>query len=479
MDLLYSNVLFYIGFYYLTSDQYLFAMLMLLDNAMISFNTISKIYEWDKHVAFYDEPYIDRYIWYVIISFSKIILQWILYTNDYIGFILFMTIMPQPLTIILDYIAPWLSMIKHQWIKIIRHIQYAITGYLLKIFCLTALKIDPCLTRKEIAYMYKQNYRDHVLLLIKNFIILTVIKAVSDGNSLSLLLVKKLYNTKAVYQYQDPLPNIKEDLEKIKTIIIKRQFQLLFNPFVLEVMTKLYEREQIKLVVPKVSLFFNQLDLATAKMLALLSLIKLCWVVSPFILMSMISLCLSPFTLKNTLIKTIVPLMAYYFDMYYIGVIVCEYGDLLLSHIITWIIEQLSIFYKNNKHIICHDDSYNETLLYHVGYLSLIQPDYLFYMYLIVNAKHPYLTTYFIVCGRLSNYHLPHLCLLAILFYLYVNLSNYKMAPRPKIPLNMITNYAKKENKYKPIKIATPIQYSTYCHVLNSMHNPKYSIEPE
>ena len=434
-------------FYYFT-NQSLIIMLMVMDNLFLSYNTISKIYNYPL-IKFYEASFIDRYIYYVIISLLNPIFYLMLYTD--ITAILFISTIPPLFSLILDYINPLLVLIKHDMNKIKKHMMYALIGYFLKLICLTTLKIDPCFNKKEIALLCKENYKEHVLLLIKNFIIVTVMKAISNEGTISLTIVKKLYNTKAIYQYKDPLPNIKENVEKLKTIILKRNFKLLFNPYILDVIIKLYEHEPIDQMIPKVNTFFNDLELCTAKMLTVVTLSKL-W--GFYFLIGIISFTLSPVNRKNLIIKLIGTLISYLSDNYYIGCMICEYSDLLLSNVSDWLFIQCTKLYKNNIHVITHLNKYNDMIIINVSYLYLLSQylvdDYLKILilcYVIANAKYPLLSLYFITCGYLSHYAFHHLCLLGLFLYLFINLSHFKYAPLPKIPLTLITNY-----KEEPIK---------------------------
>ncbi len=519
MDLLY---LIFPLFYYFTNN-YLIVSLMAIDNIFISVNTICKIYNYQM-IDFYEKPYYDRYIYYFVISFLNPIIYLILYVD--ISLLLLITTIPPIFKIILLN-NHYIESIKYYMHKIKKHIIYDLINYFLKLICQTTLKLNPCFTKKEIANLYKENYKEHVLLLIKNIILLTVIKAISDGSTISLSIIKKIYNTKAVHQYTDPFPDIDNHVEKIKEIVMKRNFKLLFNPYVLDIFTKLYEQEQVSAIIPKVNSFFNDLELCTAKMLAVVTLSKL-WSFDHYIMIGLISLTLSPFTLKNLMIKIVGTLISY-LSNYYLGCIVCEYGDLLFSQIFSWLCEKLIKLYNNNNHLVTHCNKYNDIILFNAAYLYLlsyyninINIKILFYCYLIVNAKYPFMTSYFILAGYMSNYNLSHLCLLSITLYLFINLYYFKSAPLPKIPLTLIPNYTqninivknymnvdivedydhtknkkdniKDNNKNKIIddinkdKIIDnigkdalhkpKIYYDNRLHVLNSMHNPKYIIPP-
>ena len=505
--------------YYFT-NTYLFIMLTIIDNLLISYNTISKIYNYEL-IPFYEEPYIDRYIYYVFISLLNPIFYLMLYTD--ITIILFLSTIPPIFSVILHQMNPLLATIKSFLHKIKKHIIYALIGYFLKILCHVTLKLDPCFTKEEIALLYKENYKEHVLLLIKNFILLTVMKAVSDGNTITLSIIKSLYNTKAVYQYHDPLPHVKENIEKIKTIILKRQFKLLFNPYVIDVIIKLYDREQPKEVIPKINQFVNEFELCTAKMFTVITLSKTWSYYYPidfYFLVGMVSLTLSPFNKQNLIIKTIGTLVCYLSNSYYLGGMICEYTNLLFMAILIWSYDQFIKLYHHHIHIITHYNKYNTIIIINIAYLFLLSAygDYDFKIvcmcYIIANAKYPLITSYFVVLGYLSNYHLCHLLFLGIILYLYVNLSRLKSAPLPKIPLMLIANYTpdiidknnvidnkdnvvdnvidnKKYNQdikintineiidYKPINVIRPIKhYDGRFNILNSMHNPKYIIQP-
>jgi hypothetical protein len=495
-------------FYYLTYNHYFSLILFTYDNMMLSYNTICDIYHLPYKSMFYTGSYIDRYIYYMLLITIKPFLQLMFYNyNSYLlNYILCITILPIFFTQLLIYIDPIFFLIKRQYAKCIKLITYEVVNYIITLVCLNTLNYNPCLNRKEIAVLLKKNHKDNILQFIKSFILLTIINTLSDGNTFTLNIVKKIYNKKAVYKYKDPFPTIKTDIDKIKTILVKRQWQQFFNPYIIHLMTNLYTNNDK--VVHKLSKSLRDYELAFAKMFTILTFCKfmLLYDVEPYVIfvsMGIVSLLLA-FGDKNRHQFTITVgglLIGYYMDNYTLGAFLCEYTHLCFLRLIIWGYKSVEKWAIYNQHVLTHYNLLNYYLLTHL-LLSFIDPTMIYVVFLICNAKYPLLTGYVLFFGYFSNYNILHLCYLSLVCYVVLNLVHYKSAPKPKIPMLYITNYTppllpapKKEEekeevknnlttKYKPIVVSKNIKpikapkILTYYPILSNMHNPKYIIVP-
>lgn len=544
-------LVFYTGFYYLTCNNYFPVLLFGIDNLFISFNLICNIYKLNYQFSYYNEPYYDRYIYYLLIMIMNPFIQLLFYTfhNFYINYILFIVTIP-PMTLLLLRL-PLFDIIKSKICKIQKLIKYHITGYFLKKLSHHLLSIDPYFNIKEIAQFWKKNHKENVFLFFKNLIILIVIKSITDSNTYTLNFVKTLYNSRAYYQYKDPHPNIYFNIEKIKMIVMKRQWEEFFNPFVIETLYKVIEEKKFE----KIDDNIKKVEDRIGKLLTVLCLSKISSLYTfhittiNYLLIGIISLSLSEINLKTVSIRLLGVMVAYLYDNFVLGAMICEFSDLLFSQIVKWLFEQTVNWIDNNKHIITHYNEYNTRILSHIVYFSMVEPLYITSIFLIFNAANPVITFYFCFFGYFSSYNIYHLVWLGCILYILINIYYSPTAPSKKISLDVIPNYELISDKYEPIikyedikevkdvkkikevndikedvniediknikiedvneeiinknikidineknvkiekiknhpiKVSSNIYspkliYNPSCHVLNSMHNPKYNVEP-
>jgi hypothetical protein len=338
---------------------------------------------------------------------------------------------------------------------------------------------------------------------------MTIIKTLSEGSTLSLNVIRKIYNVKAEHQYDDPYPHIKQDIDKIKKLVIKRQWNQFFNPYVIELLIKIYNQRQNELVIPTMVIFIKKIETATAKVFTILSFIKLLsfydiqskWIC---ILIGVISLLLIP-TEKWSPAKLIIRALgvntAILYNNYLLGSIICEYSYFLLNTPFLWVYNKLIHYIVKNYYLLIHYNDVNYYILLNMIGLMFIDLDIkniIILFYIISNAKHIGVTLWFVIFGALSHYNIIHLILLGLIYYLLLNISHIKYAPKPKLKMLLLDNYEIPKNNivindvkiknanqlYKPIiitnnKIIKNTYYKkNYEPMIKYMHNPKYIKSP-
>ena len=155
---------------------------------------------------------------------------------------------------------------------------------------------------------------------------------------MSLNLIKQFYNIKAEHQYIDVYPNINNDIDKLKKIIIKRQWHYFFNPYVIELLLRLYRQKQDDTAVLIITLFLKKIELATAKVFTILSIIKIFsfYNVSTNVLIclsGLLSLLLVPMNkwdVIRLIIKFIGINMGIINQSILLSILICEYSYLFL-----------------------------------------------------------------------------------------------------------------------------------------------------
>lgn len=469
MDNLYYFVSFTL-YYYWFYNQPFFFLLLLFDNLILSFNTFCSIYYPSLTITFYNNSYIDRYIYYFILSIINILLTLLCFRHfPILTYILYLTTIPIIFNFMLTKFNFIIHECKHKVTKLFKFIFYHLTGYIINNFCYLTIQFNPCLNYKDVSVIYHSNYKDNLNLFIKNFILLTVIKSIANTNTYSLTLVKNVYNYNALYPYIDPYPHI-NDVDKIKKILFKRKWDELFNPYIIELLIKLYEKKGVNKIVPLIEQKISQIEVATAKFFTILTISPLLNFYGSIFLISILLIPYNQLTLQNIIVRSIGTMISYLLNNYTLGIIFCEYIE-LCNNIISWLTIYTKKWFKENFHILFHFNNYNFILLYHIGFLTFMNTNLLLFIFSILNSRYRLITLWFSF-GYFSNYNFFHLLILGLLFYLFTNMYHYKTAPRQKIPLLLLPNYTPKVNKSndKPSQI--------YCPVLNCIHNPKYNITP-
>jgi len=477
-------LILYTLFYYLTYNNYLFMLLFGIDNLFISYNVFCQSYQKNYELTYYNEPYYDRYIYYFLIILLNPLIHLLFYNFDnlLINYLLFLSSSPPIIIYILDWLEPLITIIKHKVEKIKKLIKYHVTNYILKKLCEHLLSIDPCFNLKEIAHFWKKNHKENIFLFFKNVIVLIVIKAISNSNTLN--IVKKLYNTRAYYQYKDPHPNIYFDIEKIKMIVMKRQWEEFFNPYIIETLYKILENKEIDDINDSIKTIEN----SVGKLLTVLCLSKISYLyfneltLINYLLIGITSILLSSINVKNIIIKIIGVVIAYTYDNFLLGAIICEFTDLFFSNVFIWIINNIYKWFINNKHIITHYNHYNYNIFLHIMYFYYIYINnihintFLIYnfIFLILNASNPFLTFWFCYFGYFSNYNLYHMLFLAFVVYILINFYYSKNAPKPTINMEFIQNYQLEHVKYDVIE-----NYEFKKSVIKSENVQKQELEIE
>jgi hypothetical protein len=474
-------------------------IILSLDCLFIAYNTFCHIYKLNIKIKFYDEPWVDRYIYYLLLWFIKILLQMILWhTSIYLTYVLFLTTIPFCLQHILLKLLPLISCIKHICKKIFKFCINELVKKILTTICLTALDLEPCFSKKEISFFLKKNHKSWVFKFIKSCILLTIIKTLADGNTMSLNLIKQFYNIKAEHQYIDVYPNINNDIDKLKKIIIKRQWHYFFNPYVIELLLRLYRQKQDDTTVLIITLFLKKIELATAKVFTILSIIKIFsfYNISTNVLIclsGLLSLLLVPMNkwdVIRLIIKFIGINMGIINQSILLSILICEYSYLFLP-LMFWVYNKLSILVYKNYYLLIHYNHHNIYIGLHILCLWLLQQhiNIFFVILIIFNAKHIHLTCWFILLGYLSQYNLLHLLFLGIIYYLSLNLSLVNYAPKPKIKLLLLDNYKPPTVVNQPLivhdkPVVMPqnkriLVINKHINIIKSMHNPKYNKVPK
>ena len=490
---------YYTIFYYFASAQYLVILFLSIDNLCISYNTICDIYHFKYKIKVYNTLYIDRYIYYLILIILKSLSHLLLYTyEDYFLKFTFYIIGLMMMENLLTH--HFICTIKLKLYQLYKYCIYTLFGFILKHICLMTLKIDPSLSYKEVRFLYKQNYKNNIFTLIKSFILMVIITTISEGNTFTLNVIKRIYNIKAIHPYKDPYPNLKSDLHKIQSIIHNRQWSDFFNPYIIHIITNLYDNNKSKTVVPIISSFIKTLELCTTKSFVILTISKLTLLYDTqphYFLIGILSFLLCDhYNIKTIIIKIMGILASYYYNNYIIGIFICEYSHLLFSNLIHWLYSQCIKLLNNNKYILTHINKYNIYIIIHILYLSYSQKFILNILFLL-NSKYPVLTIWFLILGYHTKYNTIHLIILGIVWYISIHIYYIKQAPTPKLNVLFITNYTEPPKKtllltyyktkiihddYKPPS-KKPITYNPTIYqklnLLNMMHNPKYNITPE
>ena len=403
-------------FYYLTRHHDLLFILTCMDSLMVSWNTIADMYSFTK----IDLPDYTRYFYYLFLRIVYYLVHWMFYTthSELLTFLLYMTCEPTILTWIMSLynIKLKLNQVKH-------YITCHFIHYIITQVCIHTLHFNPYFSMPEIETLMNIN-NQQLNQFIKNVIISTTMKAISDGRGVTMTIIKNIYNTKATYPFKDPYPN--QD-DKIKTIILKRQWKELLNPYIIDLLLQLYHDRQLDQVVPNIHLLFYKLEMATNKVFLLLSMNQLLLLYTDYHLFLLC--CISVWLHDNKMHK----ILLLPFSLFRLpGLLFIEYVDLCYP-LIVWCTTQAMTWLNQNQHILIHCNDYNLYILLNILSINPVLS--------IMNAKYWWISFYFSFFGYFSSYNLFHLCYLAIVFYIGLNLYHSPTAPLKKIKMDIMPEY--------------------------------------
>lgn len=404
--------------------NYLIFILLTNDSIVYSFNNLCMLYELDYQVAFYNKSYYDRYIYYILLILIKPLVHLLLYTYDdeYIKFIFLLSLTP----VVFEWIINTniILFIKKFIYKCAKKMKYDIVKHIIKHICLLVLKHDPHLTSKEIAFLMNKKHQENMYVFIKSFIVLVVVQTAANGNSYMLRLIKTIYNNNNDNKYKNPYPKIQSDVEKLKIIVNKRQWEEFCNPYVIQMMGNIYKaRENTNAY----EAFFKMLEVSFVKVFIGVTIAKVFYVEN-YVLLGVIDCFISrtihPFVVVGCI-------AGYITNNYYVTFIVCEYGS-LLTPLLWWCWNNVTI--KKQLPLLYHMQEYNYYIL-----VNLLMCYHC--MFALLNARYPLITAWFMIFGYLSNYSLFHMVILGFMLYLGINIYFIKDKPKDKIVIIPIHNY--------------------------------------
>lgn len=470
--------------YYQMSNIYIILLLFTNDNILISYNYLCDIYNFKYKIHLYTDNYIDRYIYYISLILIKILIHILLYTKeDYLlNYLILLSTLPTLLQYILNFIDPFLTLLKSALYNIKMYIIYDFIKYIITIICITTINYDPYLTKEEITFLLEQNHKDNFYSFIRSFLVLSIIQTIANGNTYTLRLLKTVYNNNNNIKYSDPYPTIRSDIKKIKQIIKQRKWDQFCNPYVVNLMTKIYNERQTETIIPGIEAYFKLLELAFAKLFIIITIGKL-MISTDIKNFHYIAILFTSYLINRNdnmmdfMIKIFGLIIGHYYDNYYLFAFICEYGKLLFGNIAKWSYHKLKIFFNKNIYRITEYNVYNYYIIYNI-LLCCLPINIYTYIFIILNAKYPLITSWFMF-GSFSNFNIIHMILLAIILYFIINIYHIKDEHIGKIKILYITNYdskitpvAPKTHKIEKIGKIEQIVPIRNAFLLNSMYNP-------
>lgn len=476
-----SYILCYTIFFYFISNYHFLTLLLATDNLLLSYNTICQIYKLPYIIEFYKNTfYFDRYIYYFFLYILNYILQ-ILFFQHHIIIIycIYITIIPPILSYFLLLKYKYIfDKIKLKLLHIKNYILYHFIKKLTTFICVNILDINPNFTLEEIEDICHQNYKEHLYTFIKNFIILIFVQSLSDGNTYLFKTIKILYNQNAIYKYKDPYPKINE-INKIKKIIMKRHWKIFFNPYIINILTNLYQNKQNNNITLIMDKLYRKFEFIIIKILTIYYLNQIIILFIEdihnyiYTIIFLLSLIINKFkiNIKIILFKLIIVFLSYLYNNYILCIILCE--SIKFNYIfLDWYLKQCYQWCNKNYYILYHNNNYNKYILLNfiiLCYLNFTKNITFNLIFIIVNSQYPLISLFLIGFGYFSNYNIIHCIILTLILYLFINIYYSSTAPKPKLNIDMISNY----NNHTSIKIE-----KKYCHVLNLIHNPDYNTIP-
>lgn len=473
----------------LTNDS-IFSAISLISNLLISYDSnniyINKLLKPFKillpKIAISYEHKIklfDRYIYYVIISLTELILKCMSW-NEYnwiIHNILLFTTQPLILSKIIIVFDEFYKLIYKQLNKLKVSIITGILSYVLNMICKSVLKIDSNINSIELKYVTKNilngDKLNDIINFIKILIITIIIKYVGQSKFIYGKFIQILYNYGALIKINDKYNTINKydnysNKERLIRIIRNRDWDQLYNARTLNAILDILNSNESGEFMDIIKRNINYCNLQISKFFALYTLSTF---LGSLYIPSILSIIIIISENRNDILSYLLRIMSLimviisdrydiiFHNMIYIGI--SELCELLNNKLVIWLVRTIAEkIYKYRKILIHHNKS-NIFIIVCVITIYYYNNLLLLFAFLLL-IKHKWIYILMISFGYLSNYNLMHLITIACIIYIFINIMDFKNAPIDNITIPLINSYLIKSELYKSIMRKEPNVIDNY-----------------
>ena len=429
----------------------------------------------EKPLSLYQETYLplsDRYLYYSL-----------LYGLELLGNLFFAGLNPFPLLLFwgcsvlaVPFIARWMMNLVISNIHVFDRVRQRVYTYcrkqtkrllsltfasILNLICETTLEMNPGITRREIATAFSESDYASVSLFIRVFIFTNIVatfesKGVRGKGMMTFL--KTMYNAGQVLdvksKYTDPFPNIPDPANKIRAVLLSRQLDQFFNPYILMMLLQLYESKRqskiAEILAQKVS-YFEYLTTKFCAVYTAGTVIK-----SPLMMFGLSNVLLFYRStgrsygnmLLDVSLRAFGLALTYLTGSYLLGAIICEYIELLYNRATLFTLKTLAKKLEKYYRLFVANREYLPDILIPILCLTLLYrfhlEPYIFLLFVGLGftiSHNRYLFGIIAISGYFSGYGLVHLLTLGTVIYTGISLREVDIFPEEYLEPTMVSSY--------------------------------------
>ncbi len=411
-------------------------------------------------------PITDRYIYYVLIEIVSNIFS-ILFWGKY-NILVYHLLIFSTCPYILEYIASYtmihdfLKFINNKIEKLKKHMLLSFFSFSFNHVCLAVINKNPKIKIDELKIFYKHpEFTTHLTNFLKTVITLLLIQYMESIGSLYTSLIKMLYNygvivdlnvnnidSESYFVDNSWYTEITDPKEKILKIVEKREWGLIFNSDVLQIILKLYRENKGTSILSKIKEKIKYLEFVMGKFFTFYSISVL--FNSPYIsfILSMMLLYIEKYSIIYYIPRLLSLLFWICVNDILLVTIISEFFELLYNGVINYLIFGMYKKIYDYRYLLIHENKYNVHIflapfaIHMIWSTTSTDTNKLLLLFLLtLISKHMYFTLYFGVFGLFSQYNLIHLASLIILLYIFINIYNFKTTPINHVNLNIVNSY--------------------------------------
>lgn len=417
---------------------------------------------------------IDRYLFYILIWSAFLIFD--VLTWGYLHFIGAATTVILSIPFVSEYLQTLSPFVRYRnyifslFRRTYRALICQIFASTLNKMCEITLFRNPQISHREISALISDFSTDHLVYFLKILILTNIFSQVEEHRPSLTSLLRKIYNRGMIldispsHKYKDLFRHITDPRKKILTIIMTRRFDQFCNPYILLLLSKLYEESKSSFLSTSLTNFLISVSELTACCCAIYTactLFSAPWLVGPLSLLFLNFNQTSDTLILDLLLKIGAFLLSLRGSVpYFVPPLLSSYGILLYNPVSQWIYSEITRKLSSFSPFLKRNLSCLETLLLMASFILLIRflipsPLPLAFLLGLTACLHhvtswPHDTNHMtpalfydvlVICGVFSSYSWLHL--LSIIFVLFWSVVLFDFFTNPSILLDLeiLTSY--------------------------------------
>ncbi len=417
---------------------------------------------------------IDRYLFYILIWGAFVIFD--VLTWEYLHPIGAVTTVILSIPFILEYLQTlppfvwYRSYIFSLFRRTYRTLICQIFAATLNKICEITLFRNPQISHREISSLISDFSTDHLVYFLKILILTNIFSQVEEHHPSLTSLLRNIYNRGMIldispsHKYKDLFRHITDPRKKILTIIMTRRFDQFCNPYILLLLSKLYEESKSSFLSTSLTNFlisFSELTVICCAIYTACTLFSAPWLVGP---LSLLFLNFNQ-TSDTLILDLLMKVGAFFLSLrgsvpYFVPPLLSSYGILLYNPVSRWIYSEITRKLSSFSSFLKRNLSCLEILLLMASFILLIRllipsPLPLFLLLGLTACLH-HVTSWLrdsnnmtpalfydllVICGFFSSYSWLHLLSIVLVLFWSVVLFDFFTNPSVLLDLEVITSY--------------------------------------